>query len=207
MSGQLVSPDYMGQKERFACTYFSALVERKRGRSGREERGWGATFWTTRWVGWKKHFAEMKNRIVVKGLRGGTGIVPGWSRRTGRAMRLGTPPVPGKPADRAHPRGVPPPDDARQDRALPSLDEEPGSVADISIPARPGGEDRQLRQLHRTTFLAGYNHQRYHGSPGKVALADTYFGRAAKVRSRREKIKRKVIEARRRQHPQMRTAG
>jgi hypothetical protein len=47
-----------------------------------------------------------------------------------------------------------------------------------------------------------YNHQRYHESLGNVTPADVYFGRTKEVPSRREEVKCRTLEARRRQHTQ-----
>ena len=44
-------------------------------------------------------------------------------------------------------------------------------------------------------FVDYYNHQWYHESLGNVTPADVYFGRAKEVQSRREKIKRRTLEA------------
>jgi len=52
-------------------------------------------------------------------------------------------------------------------------------------------------------FVDYYNHQRYHESLDNVTPADIYFGRAKEVQKRREEIKRRTLEARRRQHTQM----
>jgi len=51
-------------------------------------------------------------------------------------------------------------------------------------------------------FVEYYNHERYHESLGNVTPADVYFGRAKEVQSRREEIKRRTLEARRRAHTQ-----
>ena len=111
--------------------------------------------------------------------------------------------LPGGPAHGAHPRGAVPPDDPGQDRALPSLD-------DYSPCARSGKNLIQLqnyafpwdleREIGR--FVDYYNHQPYHESLDNVTPADVYFGRVKEVLSRREEIKRKTLEARRRQHTQ-----
>jgi tetratricopeptide (TPR) repeat protein len=53
-------------------------------------------------------------------------------------------------------------------------------------------------------FVDYYNHQRYHESLNNVTPADAYFGRAKEVLTRREEIKRKTLDARRRQHTQSR---
>jgi len=47
------------------------------------------------------------------------------------------------------------------------------------------------------------NHQRYHGSLDNVTPADVYFGRTKEVPSRREEVKCRTPEARRRQHTQI----
>jgi hypothetical protein len=52
-------------------------------------------------------------------------------------------------------------------------------------------------------FVDYYNHQCYHESLDNVTPADVYFGRAKEGQSRREEIKRRTLEARRRQHTQM----
>ena len=51
-------------------------------------------------------------------------------------------------------------------------------------------------------FVHYYNHQRYHESLDNVTPADVYFGRAKEVLTRRDEIKPKTLEARRRQHKQ-----
>jgi putative transposase len=53
-------------------------------------------------------------------------------------------------------------------------------------------------------FVDYYNDQRYHESLDNVTPADIYFGRAKEVLTRREEIKRKTLDARRRQHTQSR---
>ena len=50
--------------------------------------------------------------------------------------------------------------------------------------------------------LGSYNHQRYHESLGNVTPADVCFGRGKEVQSRQEEIKRKTLDAQRRQHTQ-----
>jgi transposase InsO family protein len=62
----------------------------------------------------------------------------------------------------------------------------------------PGDLERQIE-----TFVEHYNHRRYHESLGNVTPADAYFGRAAAIIERRERIKRQTIELRRLQHPKL----
>jgi putative transposase len=47
-----------------------------------------------------------------------------------------------------------------------------------------------------------YNNCRYHESLDNLTPADVYFGRGQAILKRREKIKRKTIEQRRRLHQQ-----
>lgn len=54
------------------------------------------------------------------------------------------------------------------------------------------------RAMHR--FVEHYNHARYHESLGNLTPADVYFGRATKILSMREKIKRETIQKRRLTH-------
>jgi putative transposase len=49
-------------------------------------------------------------------------------------------------------------------------------------------------------FVDHYNHRRYHESLDNMTPADVYFGRGARIRKRRQDIKRRTIEERRRQH-------
>jgi putative transposase len=51
-------------------------------------------------------------------------------------------------------------------------------------------------------FVDYYNNQHYHESLNNVTPADVYFGRVKEVLTRREEIKRKTLEARRRQQSQ-----
>jgi putative transposase len=51
-------------------------------------------------------------------------------------------------------------------------------------------------------FVAYYNNRRYHESLDNLTPADVYFGRAPAILKRRETIKRKTIEQRRRLHQQ-----
>ncbi|MFI8666034.1 IS3 family transposase [Qipengyuania flava] len=59
----------------------------------------------------------------------------------------------------------------------------------------PGDLEQQIE-----AFVEHYNHQRYHESLDNVTPADAYFGRAAAIIKRRERIKRKTLEHRRLQH-------
>jgi transposase InsO family protein len=49
-------------------------------------------------------------------------------------------------------------------------------------------------------FVEHYNHRRYHESLDNLTPADVYFGRGDRIRKRRDHIKRRTIEQRRRQH-------
>ncbi len=49
-------------------------------------------------------------------------------------------------------------------------------------------------------FVEHYNHRRYHESLNNLTPADVYFGRGQRILDKREEIKRKTIELRRRQH-------
>ena len=49
-------------------------------------------------------------------------------------------------------------------------------------------------------FVEHYNHRRYHESLDNVTPADAYFGRAAAILKKRERIKRQTIQHRRLQH-------
>ena len=51
-------------------------------------------------------------------------------------------------------------------------------------------------------FVAFYNNQRYHESLGNLTPADLYLGRGPTILTRRQKIKHKTIELRRRLHQQ-----
>jgi putative transposase len=51
-------------------------------------------------------------------------------------------------------------------------------------------------------FVGYYNNCQYHESLDNLAPADVYFGRGQAILNRREKIKRKTIEQRRRLHQQ-----
>ena len=59
----------------------------------------------------------------------------------------------------------------------------------------PGDLHQQIE-----AFVEHYNHCRYHESLDNVTPADAYFGRAAAIIERRERIKRKTLEHRRLQH-------
>src|SRR5262249_62365965 len=49
-------------------------------------------------------------------------------------------------------------------------------------------------------FVEHYNHRRYHESLDNLTPADVYFGRGQRILKRRDEIKRKTIEQRRRLH-------
>ena len=51
-------------------------------------------------------------------------------------------------------------------------------------------------------FVEYYNNCRYHESLDNLTPADVYFGRSQAILKRRDKIKRKTIEQRRRLHQQ-----
>src|SRR5262249_40884310 len=56
-------------------------------------------------------------------------------------------------------------------------------------------------------FVSYYNNCRYHESLDNLTPADVYFGRGQAILERREKIKRKTIEQRRRLHQLAIAAG
>src|SRR5215471_13528956 len=93
-----------------------------------------------------------------------------------------------------YPRPALPPDDAGQDRAISSLDEKPD----------PAGQLLPARKLEQSIeeFVSYYNNCRYHESLDNLTPADVYFGRGQVILERRQKIKRKTIEQRRRLHQQ-----
>ena len=49
-------------------------------------------------------------------------------------------------------------------------------------------------------FVEYYNHRRYHESLDNLTPANVYFGKGSRILQRREEIKRKTIEQRRRLH-------
>ena len=49
-------------------------------------------------------------------------------------------------------------------------------------------------------FVEYYNHRRYHESLDNLTPANVYFGKGSHILQRREEIKRKTIEQRRRLH-------
>ena len=55
-------------------------------------------------------------------------------------------------------------------------------------------------EIQIEAFVEHYNHQRYHESLANVTPADAYFGKAAAIIERRERIKRQTIDYRRLQH-------
>ena len=52
-------------------------------------------------------------------------------------------------------------------------------------------------------FVEDYNHRRYHESLQNVTPADVYFGRQAVILSRRERIKHRTLQRRKRENLQM----
>jgi transposase InsO family protein len=59
----------------------------------------------------------------------------------------------------------------------------------------PGDLERAV-----ASFVEHYNHRRYHESLDNLTPADVYFGRGTRILKRREDIKRRTTEQRRRQH-------
>jgi len=59
----------------------------------------------------------------------------------------------------------------------------------------PGDLERAV-----ANFVDHYNHRRYHESLDNLTPADVYFGRGSRILKRRDDIKRRTIEQRRRQH-------
>jgi putative transposase len=59
----------------------------------------------------------------------------------------------------------------------------------------PGDLERAIAD-----FVDHYNHRRYHESLDNITPADVYFGRGPRILERRQEIKRRTIERRRRQH-------
>ena len=68
-------------------------------------------------------------------------------------------------------------------------------------------ENKRVENPNRKRTLIGefveyYNNQRYHESLDNLTPVDVYFGRGPAILKRRESIKRKTIEQRRRLHQQ-----
>ena len=59
----------------------------------------------------------------------------------------------------------------------------------------PGDLEEQIE-----TFVADYNHHRYHESIDNLTPADVYFGRGQTILLQRERIKRQTIAQRRLQY-------
>jgi putative transposase len=59
----------------------------------------------------------------------------------------------------------------------------------------PGDLENQI-----ATFVADYNHRRYHESIDNLTPADVYFGRGQTILLERERIKRDTIQTRRLLH-------
>ena len=87
-----------------------------------------------------------------------------------------------------------PPDDAGQDRAISPLDENRILLENYYL---PGQLEHNIEE-----FVEYYNNCRYHESLDNLTPADVYFGPGQAILDRREKIKRKTIEQRRRLHQQ-----
>jgi transposase InsO family protein len=86
----------------------------------------------------------------------------------------------------------------RYDRSMTSPCARPGkNLIQLQNCAFPWDLEREIGR-----FVEYHNHQRYHESLDNVTLADVYFGKAKEVLTRREKIKRQTLEARRRQYTQ-----
>jgi hypothetical protein len=66
----------------------------------------------------------------------------------------------------------------------------------------PGTKRSASKSLSIQEFVSYYNNCRYHESLDNLTPADVYFGRGQAILERREKIKRKTIEQRRRLHQQ-----
>ena len=56
------------------------------------------------------------------------------------------------------------------------------------------------------SFVAYYNHERYHESLNNLTPADVYYDRGAKILDMRQKIKQRTLEERRRLHYQQKAA-
>ena len=74
------------------------------------------------------------------------------------------------------------------------------------IPSRPRflreATSDEVKELKAEARQLYYNNCRYHESLDNLTPADVYFGRGQAILERREKIKRKTIEQRRRLHQQ-----
>ena len=60
--------------------------------------------------------------------------------------------------------------------------------------------ERRLAAVLVAAFVGYYNHHRYHESLDNLTPADVYYGRGQTILLARERIKRKTIEQRRRNH-------
>ena len=56
-------------------------------------------------------------------------------------------------------------------------------------------------------FVEYYNNHRYHEALNNVTPADVYYGRSQKILNKREKIKKKTMQLRRRQNCVLRLAN
>jgi hypothetical protein len=71
-----------------------------------------------------------------------------------------------------------------------------GLPQEFLTPTRPSAGQRVAE------FVEYYNRRRYHESLDNLTPADVYFGRAQTILTRRENIKLKTVELRRRLHHQ-----
>jgi transposase InsO family protein len=84
----------------------------------------------------------------------------------------------------------------RSDRRRSRLEVQAEMVDKVSRPRMlPGDLEAEIG-----TFVADYNHLRYHESLGNLTPADVYFGRGQTILIERERIKRQTIAKRRLLH-------
>src|ERR1700758_5261308 len=91
-----------------------------------------------------------------------------------------------------HPRPSLPPDDARQDRAISPLDEKSDPAGKLLSARTARAEHRRVRRVLQRLPI--------HESLDNLTPADVYSGKGPAILKRRETIKRKTIEQRRRLH-------
>src|ERR1700688_1166834 len=149
----------------------------------------------------RHHSAEEKIRIVLEGLRGEDSIAElcrkeginqnlyyRWSKEFLEAgkKRLARDMAREATSDEGQELNA----EARQ------LKETPAEVL-LGNYYRPGQLEQSIGE-----FVEYYNNRRYHESLDNLTPADVYFGRGPAILKRRETIKRKTIEQRRRLHQQ-----